>query len=151
MIFTVILVFLSSNFVLNVSINRGFICSNACLSDPRRLGSMSGREYGLDPLPPPPLVTLRTLHRKHGGPECMSSFHFNFCVLQNSALQPSRGKYSPVVGRRRRRVLSPLILAPWNLQLRWETELIIQGVFFQWYPPKKLKYGKPRLGESTLT
>ena len=29
--------------------------------------------------------------------------------------------------------------------------LIIQGVFFNWYPPKKLKYGKPRLGESTLT
>ena len=58
--------------------------------------------------------------------------------------------YSPVVGRRRR-VLSPLILAPWNLQLSWETELIIQGVFFQWYPTKKLKYGKPRLGESTLT
>ena len=28
---------------------------------------------------------------------------------------------------------------------------IIQGVFFNWYPPKKLKYGKPRLGESTLT
>ena len=28
----------------------------------------------------------------------------------------------------------------------------IQGVFFShWYPPKKLKYGKPRLGESTLT
>ena len=27
----------------------------------------------------------------------------------------------------------------------------IQGVFFNWYPPKKLKYGKPRLGESTLT
>ena len=26
---------------------------------------------------------------------------------------------------------------------------IIQGVFFHWYPPKK--YGKPRLGESTLT
>ena len=24
-------------------------------------------------------------------------------------------------------------------------------VFFHWYPPKKLKYGKPRLGESTLT
>ena len=23
--------------------------------------------------------------------------------------------------------------------------------FFHWYPPKKLKYGKPRLGESTLT
>ena len=28
---------------------------------------------------------------------------------------------------------------------------IIQGGFFHWYPPKKLKYGKPRLGESTLT
>ena len=27
----------------------------------------------------------------------------------------------------------------------------LQGVFFNWYPPKKLKYGKPRLGESTLT
>ena len=27
----------------------------------------------------------------------------------------------------------------------------IQGVFFNWYPPKKLKYGKPRLGVSTLT
>ena len=25
------------------------------------------------------------------------------------------------------------------------------GCFFNWYPPKKLKYGKPRLGESTLT
>ena len=27
----------------------------------------------------------------------------------------------------------------------------VQGVFFHWYPPKKSKYGKPRLGESTLT
>ena len=25
------------------------------------------------------------------------------------------------------------------------------GCFFHWYPPKKLNYGKPRLGESTLT
>ena len=25
------------------------------------------------------------------------------------------------------------------------------GCFFNWYPPKKVKYGKPRLGESTLT
>ena len=25
------------------------------------------------------------------------------------------------------------------------------GCLFHWYPPKKLKYGKPRLGESTLT
>ena len=31
------------------------------------------------------------------------------------------------------------------------TELIlIQGVFLHWASPKKLKYGKPRLGESTL-
>ena len=29
--------------------------------------------------------------------------------------------------------------------------IIIQGVFFNWYPPKKLKYGKPRLGVSRLT
>ena len=27
----------------------------------------------------------------------------------------------------------------------------IKGVFFNWYPPKKLKYGKPRLGASMLT
>ena len=27
----------------------------------------------------------------------------------------------------------------------------IQGDFFHWYPPKKLKYGKPRLGGSRLT
>ena len=26
----------------------------------------------------------------------------------------------------------------------------IQGVFLHWASPKKLKYGKPRLGESTL-
>ena len=25
------------------------------------------------------------------------------------------------------------------------------GCFFHWYPPKKLMYGKPRLGESMLT
>ena len=30
-------------------------------------------------------------------------------------------------------------------------KIYVQGVFFNWYPPKKLKYGKPRLGESTLT
>ena len=27
----------------------------------------------------------------------------------------------------------------------------LQGDFFHWYPPKNLKYGKPKLGESTLT
>ena len=30
-------------------------------------------------------------------------------------------------------------------------ECTLTGWFFHWYPPKKLKYGKPRLGESTLT
>ena len=33
----------------------------------------------------------------------------------------------------------------------WQNYTIVQGVFFNWYPPKKLKYGKPRLGVSTLT
>ena len=28
---------------------------------------------------------------------------------------------------------------------------IFTGCFFNWYPPKKLKYGKPGLGESTAT
>ena len=27
----------------------------------------------------------------------------------------------------------------------------VTGCFFNWYPPKKLKYGKPRLGESSAT
>ena len=33
----------------------------------------------------------------------------------------------------------------------FKSDNTIQGVFFHWYPPKKSKYGKPRLGESTLT
>ena len=36
-------------------------------------------------------------------------------------------------------------------KLRVTGRVYIQGVFFKWYPPKKLKYGKPGLGESTLT
>ena len=28
---------------------------------------------------------------------------------------------------------------------------VYTGCFFNWYAPKKLKYGKPRLGESTAT
>ena len=28
---------------------------------------------------------------------------------------------------------------------------MLQGVFFNWCPPKKLKYLEPRLGESTST
>ena len=31
------------------------------------------------------------------------------------------------------------------------TILLIRGDFFHWYLPKKLKFGKPRLSESTLT
>ena len=38
-----------------------------------------------------------------------------------------------------------------QLQFASDVQLYIQGVFFNWYPPKKLKYVKPRLGESTLT
>ena len=35
---------------------------------------------------------------------------------------------------------------------RWGTYLMfVQGVFFHWASPKKLKYAKPWLGESTLT
>ena len=33
----------------------------------------------------------------------------------------------------------------------WLYDYDYTGCFFNWYPPKKLKYGKPRLGESTLT
>ena len=38
-----------------------------------------------------------------------------------------------------------------KVKVKVSSNIIIQGVFFHWYPPKKLKYGKPRLGESTLT
>ena len=31
------------------------------------------------------------------------------------------------------------------------TDSTYRVFFFHWYPPKKLKYGKPRLGESTST
>ena len=33
----------------------------------------------------------------------------------------------------------------------WRRNGLSLCVFFNWYPPKKLKYGKPRLGVSTLT
>ena len=39
---------------------------------------------------------------------------------------------------------SPSIILDWLQRATYR-------VFFHWYPPKKLKYGKPRLGESTLT
>ena len=35
--------------------------------------------------------------------------------------------------------------------LKLKGSALYTGCFFNWYPPKKLKYGKPRLGESTLT
>ena len=34
--------------------------------------------------------------------------------------------------------------------LNLDLNLNVQGVFLHWVSPKKLKYGKPRLGESTL-
>ena len=37
-----------------------------------------------------------------------------------------------------------------EIEIQMKIQIEIQGVF-HWYPPKKLKYGKPRLGESTLT
>ena len=39
----------------------------------------------------------------------------------------------------------------WNWWRHGVTDRNSYRVFFHWYPPKKLKYGKPRLGESTLT
>ena len=39
-----------------------------------------------------------------------------------------------------------------DLVLIWfQIGLAYTGCFFNWYPPKKLKYVKPKLGESTLT
>ena len=33
-----------------------------------------------------------------------------------------------------------------SLERRIFCARVIQGIFFNWYPAKKLKYGKPRLG-----
>ena len=35
--------------------------------------------------------------------------------------------------------------------LQGKLQISCTGRFYHWYPPKKLKYGKPRFGESTLT
>ena len=40
---------------------------------------------------------------------------------------------------------------PRNTRQRNEVYNIYRVFFSHWYSPKKLKYGKPRLGESTLT
>ena len=49
-------------------------------------------------------------------------------------------------------LLQTILAAKRYVSFFWVTlYMIIQGDFFHWYPPKKLKYVKPRLGESTLT
>ena len=40
---------------------------------------------------------------------------------------------------------------PERKQNSFNIQFHIQGAFLNWASPKKLKYGKPRLGESTLT
>ena len=50
--------------------------------------------------------------------------------------------------------LPPPIDTPKTLLVKlhlWMKPLRYTGCSFNWYPPKKLKYVKPRLGESTLT
>ena len=52
----------------------------------------------------------------------------------------------------RRKVFSRKSLHPESFDFLglWQWQISIDtGCFFDWYPPKK--YGKPRLGESTLT
>ena len=47
---------------------------------------------------------------------------------------------------------SPFLLLIFSPVLGFICSVIfLQGDFFHWYPAKKLKYGKPRSGESTLT
>ena len=58
-----------------------------------------------------------------------------FCFFNNVA----------VAARQYRRLFDRRILI-----LDWVGH-VIQGVCFHWYPPKKLKYGKPGLGESMWT
>ena len=41
------------------------------------------------------------------------------------------------------------VIVPWLSLMRHD--FFHTGCFFNWYPPKKLKYGKPRLGESTAS
>ena len=42
-------------------------------------------------------------------------------------------------------------LTPTRYSLPTPTQSHLYGFFFNWYPPKKLKYGKPKLCVSTLT
>ena len=53
-----------------------------------------------------------------------------------------------IVGRNIGKVLGFKLKRVFSLEQR--TLLKCTGCFFNWYPPEKLKYGKPRLGESTL-
>ena len=57
---------------------------------------------------------------------CRSSSSSRFVTINTSSMKPS-------------------------IKVRNRTHYTGCFCFFQWYPPKKLKYGKPRLGESTLT
>ena len=47
------------------------------------------------------------------------------------------------------------VCSVWDNYDVWQQQTLCKiqhtGCFFNWYPPKKLKYRKPRLGESTLT
>ena len=61
-----------------------------------------------------------------------------------------------LAGSTEHRFKTELKISYWQMKLAHMLHLIylhmiIQGDFFHWYPPKKLKYGKPRLGESTST
>ena len=74
--------------------------------------------------------------------------HFQKCVPTPSCACPVSKQSQPL--------LFPHIIGDqiWKLDLchnRNETFQPREIYHFPWYPPKKLKYGKPRLGESTLT
>ena len=77
---------------------------------------------------------------------CKTIEHVLSCFLERQSWREASG------------VTTPIPLGSNHLIRYWcrERSLFmgkdeIQGVFFHWYHPKKLKYGKPRLGESTLT
>ena len=54
-----------------------------------------------------------------------------------------------------RKFLPQSLFLGWNLFCGLVASFLtfgfVQGVFFNWPPPKKLKYLEPRLGESTST
>ena len=79
---------------------------------------------------------------------CCNEVTFPKCVPTPSCACPVSKQSQPL--------LFPHIIGDqiWKLDLchnRNETFQPREMYHFPWYPPKKLKYGKPRLGESTLT